>query len=860
EAGHAAYTDRFHELARLVPHLVTPKNKRIERYIYGLAPQIYRMVAATKLATIQKVMQKAGTLIDETIRNGSLKKNTKKRSNSGEPSRDRNVKDDNKRSRTGNAFATTANPVRREYMGTTPKCMNYNLHHLPESPCRACFSCNRLGHLAKDCRVVEPSTKTGGGRSNQVVAIDEVQGRGKNGNQAHGGAFMLGAEEACQDSNILTGFSYEIKIASGQLMQIDKVIRGFELEIEGHTFSIDLIPFGSGSFDVIYFSKIDLRFGYHQLRVHEDDILKTAFRARYGHFEFTVMPFGLTNAPAVFMDLMNRVCRPYLDKLVILFIDDILIYSKTQKEHEMHVRHVISGDGIHVDPSKIEAVKNWEAPRTLSEVRSFLGEEHEKAFQTMKDKLCNAHVLSLLDGPKDFAVYCDASGLGLGCVLMQRELFSDYDYEIRYHPGKANVVADAPSRKERIKPKRIRATNMTLQSSIKDKILVAQMEASDESAGLQRGLDELIKHRVIAILITSHGVLTPERGESKEIDHPKKVYKVVKALYGLHQAPRAWYERLSTFLLKHGYRRGTIDKTLFIKKDSKDIMLVQVYADDIIFSSTRKDWCEEFETLMQSEFEMSFMGPLTFFLGLQVDQRPDDIFIHQEKYVADILKKFDLDNSKLASTPFEPQKIREKNAPDEPISVHLYRSIIGCLMYLTATRPDIIFAVCAAARHQVTPKTSNLFDYAGANGDRKSTTGGCQFLGRRLISWQCKKQTIVATSSCEAEYVADASCCGQVLKIPTEHNVADLLTKSFDVTRFGYLVVNIVSACLVCWTNLLQGNIVHLWFLFTFAGRVTFCWLFPIPAGVLVSAGHMLFLLAMYFSYWYMTVTAGVLT
>nr|GEV38934.1 hypothetical protein [Tanacetum cinerariifolium] len=180
--------------------------------------------------------------------------------------------------------------------------------------------------------------------------------------------------------------------------------------------------------------------------------------------------------------------------------------------------------------------------------------------------------------------------------------------------------------------------------------------------------------------------------------------------------------------------------------------------------------------------------------GLQVDQRPYGIFIQQEKYVADILKKFDLDNSKLASTPFEPQKIREKNVLDEPISVHLYRSMIGCLMYLTATRPDIMFVVCAAARHQVTSKNSNLLsvkrifkyltaypklglwyprdspfdleafsdsDYACANGDRKSTTGGCQFLGRRLIYWQCKKQTIVATSSCEAEYVAAASCCGQ---------------------------------------------------------------------------------------------------
>ncbi|GJV57356.1 putative reverse transcriptase domain-containing protein [Tanacetum coccineum] len=261
------------------------------------------------------------------------------------------------------------------------------------------------------------------------------------------------------------------------------------------------------------------------------------------------MPFGLTNAPAVFMDLMNRVCRPYLDKFVIVFIDDILIYSKTWEEHEAHLGlvlellkkeklyakfskcefwlrevqflgHVINGNGIHVDPSKIEAVKNWKAPRTPSEVHSFLGlagyycrfiedfsniakpfpvltqksktfdwgEEQENAFQTLKDKLCNAPVLALPNRPKDFVVYCDAFGLGLGGVLMQRgKLFSDYDCEIRYHPRKANVVADALSRKERVNPKRVRAMNMTLQSSIKDRILAAQKEASDESAGLQKG-------------------------------------------------------------------------------------------------------------------------------------------------------------------------------------------------------------------------------------------------------------------------------------------------------------------------------------------------------------------------------------
>ncbi|GJV76893.1 putative ribonuclease H-like domain-containing protein [Tanacetum coccineum] len=216
--------------------------------------------------------------------------------------------------------------------------------------------------------------------------------------------------------------------------------------------------------------------------------------------------------------------------------------------------------------------------------------------------------------------------------------------------------------------------------------------------------------------------------------------------------------------------------------------------DDIIFGSTKKAWCDEFEALMKGEFEMSAIGELTFFLGLQVQQRPDGIFISQDKYVQEILKKFDLESVRTATTPYEAPKPKSKNEPDSPVNVHLYRSMIGSLMYLTASRPDIMFAVSACSRNQVTPTTSNLeavkkifkylkgqpklglwyprespfvleaysdSDYAGANKDRKSTTGGCQFLGRRLISWQCKKQTIVATSSTKAEYVVAANCCGQ---------------------------------------------------------------------------------------------------
>ncbi|KAD3640483.1 hypothetical protein E3N88_29706 [Mikania micrantha] len=230
------------------------------------------------------------------------------------------------------------------------------------------------------------------------------------------------------------------------------------------------------------FSQIDLRSEYHQLQIHDDDVPKTAFRTRYGHYEFLVMPFGLTNAPAVFMDLMNRVCRPYLDKFVIVFIDDILIYSRNQQEHAQHLKlilellareklyakfskcefwlrevqflgHVVNQNGIQVDPSKIQAVKQWETPRTPTEIRQFLGLagyyrrfiknfskialplttltqknqpfiwdfQQEEAFQLLKHKLCNAPILALPEGTDNFTVYCDASRQGLECVLMQKD-------------------------------------------------------------------------------------------------------------------------------------------------------------------------------------------------------------------------------------------------------------------------------------------------------------------------------------------------------------------------------------------------------------------------------------------------------
>ncbi|GKD75462.1 putative reverse transcriptase domain-containing protein, partial [Tanacetum coccineum] len=242
------------------------------------------MVAATEPKTIQKVVQISGALTDEAVRNGSIKK-FEKRGNVGEPSKDKNGRDDNKNTRTRNAFATTVNPVGRKNTGTWPKCTTCNSYHAPRGPCRICFNCNRPSHLARDCRGVPRNMNPINARNPTVKACYECGST----DHARGRAFMLGAEEARQDPNIMTGtftlnnhfattlfdsdtdysfvsttfipllglkpsdlgFTYEIEIASGQLVEIDKVIKGCKLEIEGHVFDIDLIPFGHRSFDVI---------------------------------------------------------------------------------------------------------------------------------------------------------------------------------------------------------------------------------------------------------------------------------------------------------------------------------------------------------------------------------------------------------------------------------------------------------------------------------------------------------------------------------------------------------------------------------------------------------------------------------
>nr|GFA14147.1 retrotransposon protein, putative, Ty3-gypsy subclass [Tanacetum cinerariifolium] len=336
-----------------------------------------------------------------------------------------------------------------------------------------------------------------------------------------------------------------------------------------------------------YLSKIDLQSGYHQLRVRKEDIPKTVFRMRYGHFEFTVMPFGLTNAPTVFMDFMNCVGRPYLDKFVIIFIDDILIYSKSKEEHEVHLKLILEFLKKEKLFGKFLKCEFWLQEKNK---KFEWGDEQENAFQTLKDMLCDALILALPEGADDFVVYSDALNQGFGCVLMQRnkviayasrqlkiheknytthdldlgavvfalkmlrhylygtksviytdrkslqhifdqkelnmrqrrwiELFSDYDCEIRNHPGKANVVANALSRKERAKPRRVRAMSMTIHSSIKAKILKAQSEASKNTSTpteMLKGLDKQLERKEDGGLYLAERIWVPVYGNLKTL-------------------------------------------------------------------------------------------------------------------------------------------------------------------------------------------------------------------------------------------------------------------------------------------------------------------------------------------------------
>ncbi|KAK6145154.1 hypothetical protein DH2020_021974 [Rehmannia glutinosa] len=279
------------------------------------------------------------------------------------------------------------------------------------------------------------------------------------------------------------------------------------------------------------------------------------------------------------------------------------------------------------------------------------------------------------------------------------------------------------------------------------------------------------------------------------------VYKLKKALYGLKQAPRAWYDTLSQFLTDNGFTKGKVDRTLFRiqdgEKKGQDCLLVQIYVDDIIFGATNDSLCNKFSKLMQGEFEMSMMGELNFFLGLQIKQCQEGICISQSKYTKELLKKFGIEEGRTVSTPMATNVKIDKDEKGKSVDESKYRGMIGSLLYLIASRPDILHAVCICARFQSNPKESHMSvvkrifrylkgtiqyglfypknenfslkgysdsDYAGNIDDRKSTSGSCQFLGDCLVSWFSKKQNqCFSFNGRRPEYISAAFCCTQLL-------------------------------------------------------------------------------------------------
>ncbi|GJR86682.1 putative reverse transcriptase domain-containing protein [Tanacetum coccineum] len=469
--------------------------------VIGLPDMIHGNTVASKPKTMKEAVEMATELMDKKVSTIAERQAENKRKSAG------NANNANNQRGTGSGQKST------------------------------CFECGVQGHFRREC----PKPKNNKNHRNQVgndrapAKVHVVGHAGTNpDSNIMMGTFLLNNRYAsilfdtgADRSFVSTAFSsqidilpstldhyYDVELANGRIIRLNTIFRGCTLNLLNYPFNINLMPIELGSFDAIIelvisiltnvkdhrkplpriddlfdqlqgssvYSKIDLRSGYHQLRVREEDIPKTAFRTRYGHYEFQVMPFGLTNAPAVFMDLMNRVCKPYLDKFVIVFIDDILIYSKNKQEHEEHLKlilellkkeelyakfskcefwipkvqflgHVIDSKGIHVDPAKIESIKDWTSPKSPTEIRQFLGlagyyrrfiegfskiakpmtkltqkkvkfvwgDKQEAAFQLLKQKLCSAPILALPEGSEDFIAYYDASKKGLGAVLMQRE-------------------------------------------------------------------------------------------------------------------------------------------------------------------------------------------------------------------------------------------------------------------------------------------------------------------------------------------------------------------------------------------------------------------------------------------------------
>ncbi|GJU53069.1 putative reverse transcriptase domain-containing protein [Tanacetum coccineum] len=501
---------------------VLPKGReepdKIKKYVDGLPDMIHGSVMASKPKPMQDAIEFATELMDKKIRTFAERQSKNKRKQD-----DNQQQQQNKRQNTGRAYAA-GSVEKKPYRGSKPlSTVNSNTANNQRgtgaSQKPTCYECGAQGHFKSDCPKLKNNNRGNqGGNGNAPAKVYAVGHAGTNlDSNVVTGMFLLNNRYASILSNtgadrsfVSTAFSSQIDITPSTLdhyydveLADGRIIRELNKLTVKNRYPLpridDLFDQLQGS---SVYSKIDLQSGYHQLRVREEDIPKMAFKTRYGHYEFQVMLFGLTNTPAVFMDLMNRVCKPYLDKFVIVFIDDILIYSKNKKEHEEHLKailellkkeelyakfskckfwipkvqflsHVIDSQGIHMDPAKIESIKDWASPKTPTEIRVKFdwGDKQEAAFQLIKQKLYSAPILALPEGSEDFIVYYDTSikdHKSLQHILDQKELnmrqrrwldlLSDYDCEIRYHPGKANEILEAQIKAQ--KPENIKNENV----------------------------------------------------------------------------------------------------------------------------------------------------------------------------------------------------------------------------------------------------------------------------------------------------------------------------------------------------------------------------------------------------------------
>ncbi|GJV00633.1 retrovirus-related pol polyprotein from transposon TNT 1-94 [Tanacetum coccineum] len=251
-----------------------------------------------------------------------------------------------------------------------------------------------------------------------------------------------------------------------------------------------------------------------------------------------------------------------------------------------------------------------------------------------------------------------------------------------------------------------------------------------------------------------------------DLDHLEKIFRLRKALYGLKQAPRTWCNELSNFLMSEGFTKGTIDPNLFMIRYGEDILLVQIYVDDIIFRSINPKFSKRFEKLMHSRLEMSLMGEMKFFLGLQIHQSPRGIFINQAKYALEILKKHGMDKCDIIGTPMATKPKLDADLSGTLIDQTRYRSMIGLLMYLTSSRLDIVQAYLNDSGFELTAFSDA--DHARCLDTCKSTSKGVKFLGEKLVSWMSKKQDCTTMSIAKAEYAALSASCAQAMWMRTQ--------------------------------------------------------------------------------------------